>query len=129
MDLQRLLWICLGSAVGGGARYVVQGWVMTWLGSAFPFGTLAVNLVGSFLVGGLMYAGIETAAIPPTVRLALTTGLMGGFTTYSTFSYETMRAVQDGAWGLAIVNVLLTVAGCVTACFIGWSGARWILGG
>ena len=87
----RLFWVCLGGAFGSGARYLLSGWVMEQLGPTFPCGTLAVNTIGSFLLGALMFLGIEAGALSPTVRLALTTGVMGGFTTYSTFSYETMR--------------------------------------
>lgn len=123
--MARFLWICLGSAVGGGARYLMAGWALKVLGPSFPYGTLAVNVIGSFLLAGLMYAGVEATMMSPTVRLALTTGVMGGFTTYSTFSYETMKYVQDGAWRLAIANVLITVLACLAACFLGWAAARW----
>lgn len=124
----RLLWVCLGSAVGGGARYLVSGWALKALGPAFPYGTLAVNLIGSFLLGAIMFAGVEAAALSPNTRLALSTGVMGGFTTYSTFSYETMKYLQDGAWAIALGNVLATVVGCLAACALGWSGAKWMLG-
>jgi CrcB protein len=126
--MERLLWICLFSGVGGGARYLLSGWMLAVLGPAFPYGTLAVNVIGSFLIGGLMFAGVEAAAIPVTVRLALTTGLMGGFTTYSTFSYETMKYLQDGAYGIAVANVLVTVVACLVACLLGWVGAKGLLG-
>lgn len=126
--MTRFLWICLGGALGTGARYLVSGWASKALGASFPFGTLAVNVLGSFLVAGLMYAGTESTAIPPTARLVLTTGVMGGFTTYSAFSYETMRYLQDGAWVLAVVNVLVTVLACISACLLGWAAAKWLLG-
>jgi len=126
--MERFLWVCFGSAVGGGARYLLSGWVLTVLGPSFPYGTLAVNAIGSFLLAALMYAGVEVAAISPTVRLAAATGVMGGFTTYSTFSFETMRYLQDGAWGVAIANVSVTVLGCLLACFLGWSAARALFG-
>lgn len=126
--MERFFWICLGSAVGGGARYLVSGWAVKALGSAFPYGTLAVNFLGSFLLAALMFVGLETAAMPPALRLALTTGVMGGFTTYSTFSYETMRYLQDGAWGIAVANLLVTVLACLAACLLGWAGAKWWLG-
>ncbi len=93
----RLFWIALGGAVGTCARYLLSGWALDRFGPSFPFGTLAVNVIGSFLLAGLMYVGVEAGMMQPTLRLALTTGVMGGFTTYSTFSYETMRYLQDGA--------------------------------
>jgi len=126
--MARLLWICVGSAVGGGARYLLSGWIPKVLGSAFPYGTFAVNVIGSFLIAVVMYAGVEKALIPPTVRLALAVGVLGGFTTYSTFSYETMKSLQDGAWGIAVVNVLVTVLGCLGACLLGWAAAKWVRG-
>ena len=126
--MARLLWVCLGSAMGGGARYLLSGWVMQWLGPSFPYGTLAVNVLGSFLLAVLMYVGVEAAALPPAMRLALTTGAMGGFTTYSTFSYETMRYLQDGAWGIAAANVVVTVLCSLLACLSGWALARWMMG-
>ena len=122
--MARLLWICLGSATGGGARYLLSSWLLKLLGPSFPYGTLTVNLLGSLLIGGLMYAGTEAAILSTTVRLALTTGVMGGFTTYSTFSYETLRLFQDGRWGIALSNVLIHMFGCLLACLLGWLGAK-----
>lgn len=126
--MERLFWICLGGAVGTGARYLLSGWVLERFGPAFPSGTLAVNTLGSFLLGALMFVGVEAGMLSPTLRLALTTGVMGGFTTYSTFSYETMRYLQDGAWALALLNVLVTVVGCLAACFLGWAAAHLVAG-
>ena len=124
----RLFWICVGGGFGSGARYLLSGWMLERFGPAFPSGTLAVNLIGSFLLGALMYLGTEAGMLPPTLRLALTTGVMGGFTTYSTFSYETMRYLQDGLWALAMLNVFITVLGCLVACIVGWAGAQWFVG-
>ena len=126
--MARLFWICLGGAFGSGARYLLSGWVLDRFGPAFPSGTLAVNTIGSFLLGALMFLGVEAGMLSPTLRLALTTGVMGGFTTYSTFSYETMRYLQDGAWALALLNVLVTVVGCLVACFLGWAAAQLVAG-
>jgi CrcB protein len=87
-----------------------------------------VNVLGSFLIAVLMFVGTETTAMPATTRVVLTTGVLGGFTTYSSFSYETMKLLQEGAPGLAFVNVALTVLGCLGACLLGWAGARWMVG-
>ena len=125
----RVFWIGLGGAAGTIARYLLSGWALERFGAGFPFGTLAVNVIGSFLLAGLMYLGIEASVLTPTVRLALTTGVMGGFTTYSTFSYETMRYLQDGAWGLALLNICITLGACLLACVLGWAAAQWIAGG
>ena len=127
--MTRFLWICLGGAAGTGARYLLSGWALVALGTTFPWGTLVVNLLGSFLLGLIMQVGVATPLLSPTLRLALTTGVMGGFTTYSTFNYETIRYVQDGSWLLAFGNVAATLAGCLAAGFAGiWAG-RWIFGG
>jgi len=124
----RLLWVCLGGAVGSGARYLVSGWVLKALGNSLPYGTFAVNFIGSFLLGLLMHIGLSTDALSPEVRLALTTGAMGGFTTYSTFSYETMMLIHEGAWGGAAINVTVTVVGCLAASFVGLFAGRWLVG-
>jgi fluoride exporter len=126
--MERFLLICLGGAVGTGARYLVSGAVLRWLGSGFPYGTLAVNLLGSFLLGLLMQLGLSTESLSPTVRIMLTTGVMGGFTTYSTFSYETVKLLQENAYALAFANVGLTVATCLAACFLGIVAAKTIVG-
>jgi len=126
--MARFLWICLGGAAGSGARYLLTGWIQRALGPSFPFGTLAVNLIGSFLLAGLMFAGTEAGVISPNVRLAVATGVLGGFTTYSTFSYETMRSLQDGAWGVALLNMTVTLLGCLVAGYLGWAAARGLLG-
>ncbi len=124
----RLLWVCLGGAFGSGARYLLSGWVLERFGPAFPSGTLAVNVIGSFLLGALMFLGIEAGMLSPPLRLALTTGVLGGFTTYSTFSYETMRYLQDGAWMLALLNVAITVVACLLASLLGWGLGQWLAG-
>jgi CrcB protein len=126
--MSQLLMICLGGAIGTGARYLLSGWVLQVMGTSFPYGTLVVNGIGSFLLAALMYAGIEAATISPSLRVVLGTGVLGGFTTYSTFSFETMKYLQDGAWLLAAVNILGTVVGCLVACLAGWACARWLLG-
>jgi len=124
----RLFWVFLGGAFGSGARYLLSGWVMAQLGPAFPWGTLAVNTLGSFLMGALMFLGIEAGALSPTVRLALTTGVMGGFTTYSTFNYETTGYFRDGAWMIGMLNVGVTVIGCLAAGLAGLALARLLFG-
>lgn len=120
----QLLWISLGGAVGTAARYLLSSWVLRSAGPGFPWGTLAVNTIGSFLLGLLMALGANS--LSPTVRLTLTTGVMGGFTTYSTFNYETLRALQDGAWGVAFANLGITVFGCLAAGLLGFAAGRWL---
>ncbi len=124
----RSVWIAFGGALGTLARYHLDGWVQRSLGSAFPFGTLAVNLSGSFLIALLMHVALRTDLLTPTVRIALTTGVLGGFTTYSTFNYETLRYLQEGSWGLGVLNLLTTVLGCLAAGLLGWATGRYLVG-
>lgn len=120
--MARLFWICLGGAAGSGLRYLLSGWVMRQTGPGFPYGTLAVNVLGSFLLGAIMEAAL-VSTFPETLRLALTTGVMGGFTTYSTFNYETLESFRVGGWGMGIVNVSVTVLACLVAGVLGlWAG-------
>ena len=127
--MNRFLWICLGGAAGTGARYRLSGWALAAFGVSCPGGTLSGNGIGSVLLGLLMQVGVATPVLSPTLRLALTTGVMGGFTTYSTFNWETMRYIQDGAWRLALGNVLLTLALCLAAGFAGVALGRSFFGG
>jgi CrcB protein len=127
--MSRLLWIGLGGFIGTCARYLLSGWALRVLGSGFAYGTLAVNLIGSFLLGILMYAGQETTLLPPALRLTLTTGFCGGFTTYSTFNYETLRYFQDGAWLIGGLNIAVTLVACLLAGLAGWLGTAAVLGG
>ncbi len=120
----RLFWISLGGAAGTAARYLLSGWILRSAGPGFPWGTFAVNTIGSFLLGLLMALG--STSFSPTVRLALTVGVMGGFTTYSTFNYETLRSLEDGAWPLACANLGATVFGCLAAGLLGMLVGRWL---
>ena len=126
--MERFLFICLGGAIGTGLRYVTSGLAARWLGAEFPYGTLIVNVVGSFLIGLIQQIGTTTVLVPETTRLFLTVGIMGGLTTYSAFSYETVRLVQLGAWGQAWINVLLTTALCLGVCFLGIAAGRLVVG-
>lgn len=113
--MNRLLLVCLGGAVGSGLRYLVSGWTLQILGAAFPWGTLAVNAIGSFVLGLIMQLSLDTSVMSPELRIALTTGVLGGFTTYSTFNYETLRLAQEGDWLWAAANIGATVVGCLLA--------------
>jgi CrcB protein len=122
----RFLLICLGGAAGTGARYLFGGWAQRTLGVGFPYGTLIINAVGSFLLVIIMHLSLETGAISPDARLVLGTGVMGGFTTYSTFNYETFRLIQQGSFGLGALYLLGTVVGCLGAGALGLVLARTI---
>jgi CrcB protein len=125
--MERFLFICLGGAIGTGLRYLTASLAVRWLGADFPYGTLIVNVVGSFLIGLIQQVGATSLLIPETTRLFLTVGIMGGLTTYSSFSYETLRLAQIGAWGQAWINVLVTTAVCLGVCFFGIVVGRMIV--
>jgi CrcB protein len=123
-----LLFVCLAGGLGTGARYLLGGWAQRALGTGFPYGTTIINLIGSFLIVIVMHLGLERGAISPDLRIILTTGVMGGFTTYSTFNYESIRFLQQGAVGLAALNVAVTVVGCLVAGGLGLVCARALAG-
>jgi fluoride exporter len=124
----RVIWyVALGGAAGSVIRYGVGLAVQSQSGLDFPAGTLLVNLTGSLLLGFLIHYALETPAITPELRGLLTTGLCGGYTTFSTFSYETVTLIQDGDWGRATLYVGLSVAGSILAVMLGIAGARQIL--
>ena len=127
--MDRLVWVCLGSALGGGARYLVSQAAASLLGPAFPYGTLIVNVIGSYLIGLVMHIGLNSTLISPTLRIFLTTGVMGGLTTYSTFNYETLGFAVDGAWHLGALNMAATVVGCLAAGILGLATGQALVPG
>jgi CrcB protein len=118
--MSRLFWICAAGALGTGARYLVALWAAQRLGTVFPYGTLIVNLIGCFVIAVFVEAGIALGW-SPTLRAALAIGFVGGFTTYSSFNYDTLRLIEEGSPSLALVNVTMTLLGCAIA---GWLGLR-----
>lgn len=126
--MARFLWICLGGAIGTGCRYLLSGWLQRRTGADFPWGTLAVNALGSFLLGLLMEVALATEAFSLDLRLALTVGVMGGFTTYSTFNYETLQLFREGSYALGAANLAATVLGCLVAGLLGWWTGRALAG-
>jgi fluoride exporter len=125
--MERLFWICLAGAVGTGSRYLIAVWAAQRLGSAFPYGTLIVNLAGCFVVAALMHAAL-TLGWSANLRSALTIGFIGGLTTYSSFNYETMRLFEEGAPASAFLNVALTLVGGFGAGWLGLITAREVFG-
>jgi len=109
-----IYWIAFGSALGGAARYSLGGLVQRWAPGEFPLGTLAVNVLGSLLLGFIVRYALETQAVSAEIRAFLTIGLCGGFTTFSTFSYESAAMLERGEWSrLALyagLSLLLTIA-------------------
>jgi CrcB protein len=125
--MERFLWICLGGAAGTGARYLIALWAARRLGTAFPCGTLIVNLLGCYAIAAVMHAA-AALSWSATLRSAITIGFIGGLTTYSSFNYETSRLLEEGAVGSAVLNTLATILGAFTAGWLGLLSARLLLG-
>ena len=119
--MKTLLAVCLGGACGSGLRYLIGLGLPRVLGSGFPHATLSVNLSGSFLMGLLMGLSLQLDSLSPLLRLGLTTGLLGGLTTYSSFNHETLMLFQQGQLRLAALNLGLTLSGGLLA----GSGGLW----
>ena len=123
----RFLLICLGGSIGTGMRYLTALIATQWFGAEFPYGTLIVNLAGAFIIGLVQQLGTEALLIPDNARLFLTTGMMGGLTTYSTFSYETVRLMEANAWHQAWINIFVTTTVCLSLCFLGIAAGRGLM--
>lgn len=122
--MSSVLWVALGGALGSVARYGVTAGTTRLLGPSFPWGTLAVNVVGSFLMGFLMALLLRKYADSDTARLFLTTGLLGGFTTFSAFSLDVFNLMQRGENGVAAIYVLASVLLSILAVFGGFMALR-----
>jgi fluoride exporter len=127
--MDRFLWICLAGALGTGSRYLIGVWAGLKFGTAFPYGTLIVNVSGCFLIAAIMQVALATNLVPATLRLALTTGFLGGLTTYSSFNYETTRLLQERSWGLGLLNYAVTTTACFAAGLLGFAVARRLFAG
>lgn len=119
-----LLLVAIGGALGSMARYGAAAAVNRMAHSAFPWGTLVVNVTGSFLIGVLMVLLFKAGEWRENGRLLLVTGMMGGFTTFSSFSWETWKLLEDGRVMMAVTNVFASVAICLLATMVGALLAR-----
>jgi CrcB protein len=126
--MTRVLLIGLAGALGTLSRYFVGVFAGRALGAGFPYGTLIVNVLGCFLIALVSQIALSTNLISPTLRLTLTTGFMGGFTTYSSFNYETTNLLRERAWAAGLVNIGVTMLGCFVAGLLGLAVARKIFG-
>ncbi len=111
--------IAAGGATGALLRFWVSAGVYQWLGRGFPWGTLAVNVLGSLVMGFLYVLLLERSAASAELRGALLVGLLGAFTTFSTFSIETVNLIEQSEWAKALGNVLASVFACLAACWLG----------
>ena len=119
-----IAYIALGSAIGGVVRYLLGGIIQRWSGGTFPLGTLLINITGSFLLGLIYRYSADSAAITPEVRAMLTIGFCGGYTTFSSFSYESIRLLEDGQVGRALGYITLSVLLCLGGTAIGIVAGR-----
>ncbi|MDP8998991.1 MAG: fluoride efflux transporter CrcB [Myxococcota bacterium] len=127
--MTRFFWVCFAGAMGTGARYVVGLTARrSAIGASFPWATLAVNVVGCFLMSVVAYASAKRI-ISADTRATLATGFLGGLTTYSAFNWETLAFLRDSAWKIGLLNVGVTVIGCMAAGVLGLAFARAVLGG
>ncbi len=124
--MARWLVVGVGGFLGSVTRYWLAGVVQRSTESSFPLGTLAVNVLGSLILGIVMALSLERELIDPEVRLFLAVGFCGGFTTMSTLSYETLALLRDGGLGAALLNALVSLFVCVFAVWVGYLIARFV---
>jgi len=119
------VWVAIGGAAGSVARYACSVAALRWLGPGFPWGTLFVNLTGSFAIGVLasLAAADGRPLLGPEARALLLVGVLGGFTTFSSFSLETLNLAREGAFGAAALNVAASVGLCLAGVWLGFAVA------
>lgn len=124
------LWVAVGSAIGGMARYFCSGVAIMVLGPTFPWGTLFVNVVGSLVIGliAAMTGPDGRLIVSGEVRQFLMTGIMGGFTTFSSFSLQTLNLMHEGEWLYAFANITVSVALCLLAVWVGYAAGQSLNG-
>jgi CrcB protein len=122
--MQVVLFIAGFGALGCVTRYYISGWVYDLFGRSFPYGTFVVNILGAFLIGLVVEFGLRSTLLPVSLRIGLTIGFLGGLTTFSTFSYETFRLLEDGEFFVATANVLGSVVICLVFTWLGIHAAR-----
>ena len=128
------LWIAVGSALGGVARFWCSGVAARFMGETFPWGTIIVNVVGCFIIGFFAtITGPDGRVFSDTLtRQFVMIGILGGYTTFSSFSIQTLNLVQDGEWWLAGANIALSVGACLVAVWLGFvlaasiNSLKWI---
>ena len=126
--MTRVLLIGLAGALGTLTRYGVGVWAGRALGAAFPWGTFFVNVGGCFLIALVSQLALSTTLVSPTMKLTLTTGFMGGLTTYSSFNYETTSLLRERAWAAGLANIGLTLVACFVAGLLGLALGRRLAG-
>ncbi|MCP4427659.1 MAG: fluoride efflux transporter CrcB [Chloroflexi bacterium] len=118
--------IAIGGAIGAALRYLVSGWAYAWLGEGFPWGTLSVNMIGSFLIG-FLWRWFDQIAIAPNTRLLIFVGGLGAFTTFSTYGLESLNLLRDGQYKLGLLNIIGSNVLGILFVFLGFVAARALL--
>lgn len=124
--MERFLLIALGAAAGANCRYLVGVWAGGRLGAAFPFGTLIVNTTGSFMLGLLLESAGERLALTPQLRLLLGVGFLGSYTTFSSYSVESMRLLESGGVLPALANIVANNVLSLVCALLGIAAARFL---
>ena len=132
--MQAYFWIALGGALGSAARYYCSGLAARTIGETFPFGTMLVNIVGSFVIGffGTLTGPDGRVFVGTMARQFVMVGVCGGFTTFSSFSLQTLNLMNDGEWLYAGTNIVVSVVACLVAvwlghiCAVALNSMRWV---
>jgi fluoride exporter len=119
--------VAVGGAIGSVARLLIGAAVQQRVGTSFPVGTLLINVTGSLLLGLLVRVALETPAVTPTLRAFLTTGLCGGYTTFSTFSYDAAVLIDERSYARAALYIVASVALALMGMVAGFAAARWLM--
>ena|ERR1051325_3744126 len=121
--LSTYLWVALGGALGSVARYWMTNWVAVVTGTRFPWGTILINIIGSFVIGFVAYLTAPVGRVPISfdVRAFILAGICGGYTTFSSFSLQTLELARAGHWLEAGANILLSVVLCLAAVWAGYA--------
>ena len=122
----RNILVIIGGGIGAFFRYLLSGWVYKVLGTDFPYGTLAVNVIGCFVIGIFLTMAEDRFLISPNFRIFFAVGVLGGFTTFSTFSFETVGLLKDGAVAIGLLNVAVSIVVGLTATWVGTLAGRII---
>lgn len=117
--MKTYLIVFFGGGIGAAARYWLSGFVYRFLDPVFPYGNLVVNVTGSFLIGILMALFEERFVVEPMIKIFMTIGVLGGFTTFSSFSYETVALLRSGELVFAGLNIILSVSLCLAGTYTG----------
>jgi CrcB protein len=124
----RLLWyVGIGGAVGAMSRFLLGAFIQQRAGADFPVGTLIINITGSFVLGFVMRYALQAGTVSPEMRALLATGFCGGYTTFSTFSYENALLIEDGEYGRAALYIGLSVTVALAFTFLGFIAAQRLL--